>query len=228
MVPLNWRLNFVLVTVTLVLVVLVAPGSVLAAGTPKPTTIKVTVPAQLDLGQRVSIQAVLLDNTGRPVPKALVYFTSPGAFLNVSGSMVVAQALTNKSGQAVAEFESSVSGSITLQAEFRGNDRYAASSAAAQISVQGDQQLYVDHVGVQIPGLNVSPVSTDMLSEQSPIYSVIPLIVGLWPALTGWPIAVVLIVVWALYLVVVRLIFRVTAAGSQSPSPVSDVGGPHD
>ncbi len=228
MVPLNWRLNFVLVTVTFVLLDLVAPGSVRAAGTPKPTTIKVTIPAQLDLGQRVSIQAVLLDNTGRPVPKALVYFTSPGTFLNVSGSMVVAQALTDKSGQAVAEFESSVSGSITLQAEFRGNDRYGASSAAAQVSVQGDQQLYVDHVGVQIPGLNVPPVSPDMMSEQSPIYSVIPLIVGLWPALTGWPIALVLIVVWAMYLVVVRLIFRVTAAGSQSPSPVPDGGGPHD
>jgi hypothetical protein len=200
-----------------------APGAASAQSAQEPTVIRVGVPDHLSLGQRATIQALLADGQGKPIAKATIYFTTPSTFLGGSGDMVVAEAITNKDGQAVAQYETNVEGPSTLQAEFRGDDRYAPSKATAQINVVGDAQLYVEHAGADAP-----PVPAPA-SIQLPGYDPSSVVQSFWPSLNGWPIATALIVVWSLYLLVVILIFRIAAAGRQSDvSGNAETGGSHD
>ncbi|MBI3680398.1 MAG: Ig-like domain-containing protein, partial [Acidobacteria bacterium] len=183
------------------------------------TAIRIGAPASLEAGQRAVIQAVLVDSAGKPIAKALIAFTSPAAFLNNSGDAVVATAVTNKGGQAVIEYEARSAGRLTLKAEYRGDERYAPAQASAQLNVSNSEQLYVEYVAVRIPGLNTPPFVNPWASTR-PGSGVTFYIAALWPAMTGWPIAAVLIVVWSLYVFVAVMFFRV-AAGSGAPQDVS-------
>ncbi len=202
-------------TILLLILVAFAPRAARAQTPQEPTQISIGAPAQTSLGERVTVQAVLVDKRGNPISKATIYFTTSATFLNQRDDVVLAQALTNKDGQAVAQFQNDFSGTITLRAEFRGDDRFASSNATMSVGAIGDEQVYIEHVGVDIPGLNVPPVIAPMVSVQSPMRGVSLLVDSLWPSMTGWPIAAALIVVWSLYLFTVTLVFRVAASGSE-------------
>ncbi len=212
------------IAAVLVLLSLVGTSRALAQGSQEATSIRIGAPAKLELGQRATIQVVLVDSAGKPIAKARVLFISPLTFLNRSGDVVVAQTITNKEGQAIIEYETRSAGAITLSAEFRGDERYAPSNATVQINVTGSEQLYVEHVAVHIPGLNTPPFINPMISV-SPGSGEAFYIAALWPAMTGCPIAAMLIVVWSLYIFVAVLIFRVAAASDRqnSASPASEV-----
>ncbi len=164
------------------------------------------------------VQAVLADSAGKAIPNATIYFISPASFLSGSGDMVVARVITNKNGQAVAQYSSHDPGTITLRAEFRGDDRYAPAAAETPIIIAGEQQVYVEHVGIHIPGLNEAPPAPVAASLSRPLVGVTPDVQALWPSLSGWPVALVLLMVWSLYLFVVVLIFRIAAAARPRPS----------
>lgn len=205
-------LTLAAVLITLML----TPRAAQAQNPQEPTQMSIGAPAQASLGERVTVQAVLVDSRGNRISKTTVYFTTPASFLNHDDDVVLAQAVTNQAGQAVAQFQNDFSGTITLRAEFRGDDRYAPSNVTTQIRAVGDEQVYVEHVGVDIPGLNAPPVIAPMAAVQSPARGVSLLIESLWPSMTGWPIAAALIIVWSLYFFAVTLVFRVAAPESES------------
>ena len=180
----------------------------------EPTQIEIGAPAQWNLGGSVTVQAVLADSQGRPISREIVYFTTPASFLGDKSDVVVAQAMTNSKGQAVAEFVADTSGPIAVSAEFRGDAQYAPSNATIQPTVAGDQQVYVDHVGVDLPGFNVPPVSAPRAGLQSP-QGIAGFIQSLWPAMNGWPVAAVLLLVWSMYLFAVTFVFRVARLGNE-------------
>jgi hypothetical protein len=163
-----------------------------------PTAIGIGVPPEARLGQVVTLQARLVGAGGLPVAKATVYFTSPTTFLNVTGDAVLAEGITDKDGLASATWRATRSGGLAVQAEFRGNESYAPARASAPLAVSGAQRLYVQQAGVRIPGLNAAPL---------------PFLAALWPALSAWPIAAALLVVWSLYATAATLLYRIAAAG---------------
>ncbi len=187
----------------------------------EPTQIAVGAPAQSNLGGPLTVQAVLADSQGRPISKAVIYFTTQATFLSDHNDIVLAQAVTNANGQAVAEFVNDLSGTLTLRAEFRGDTQYAPSSATIETGTAGGDQVYAEHVGVDIPGFNVPPVSAPKASLQSPQPDIARFVQGLWPAMNGWPVAAVLIIVWSLYLFAVAFVFRVAALGSEAGDSTS-------
>lgn len=186
-------------------------GAALAQSAQEATSMTIGAPATAPLGQRITVQALLVDSTGRPISKATVDFAMPMTFLTGNGKMVVAETVTDKDGRAQAEIENRTSGDITLLAEFHGNDEYAASSASAAITVTGDDQQYAEDIGVHIPLLNTAPSLTAG-------GNVTVIGAALWPSMTGWPIAAVLITIWALYFLVVTHLFRVAGAADAKPA----------
>lgn len=205
-------------TAMLLLLSLSLPGAALAKESKEATAIRIGAPAQLGLGDTTYVQAVLADSSGKAVAGATIYFVTPAGFLGNSGDEVVGKASTDKNGQAVSEFNSRDPGAITLRAEFRGDDRYAPANAETQINVTGDQQVYVEHVGVHIPGLNEAPPAPVTASLKPTFEGVTPEVQALWPSLSGWPVALALMTVWSVYLFVVVLIFRIAATGPQRRS----------
>lgn len=203
-------LIFVAMFGTLVL----APNGVRAQTQPVVTQLVIGVPAQSNLGELLTVQAVLTDGQGHPIPQEVIYFTTRTTFLGKSGKVLLAQAVTNGSGQAVAQFTNDSSGTFELVAEFQGDGQYAASNATAQVETVGSQQIYTEHIGVDIPGFNVPPVGALSLSSQSPSF-----ISNLWPAMNGWPIAAALFLVWFMYFLASRYILRVAMLGKTPGEP---------
>ena len=193
-----------------------APRAALAQSALESTQLVVGAPAQSALGERLTVQAVLADSQGRPISKAIIYFTTQRAFLGKTSDVVLAQAVTNAQGQATAEFADDFAGPITLRAEFHGDAQYAPSEATMQTTTSGDSQTYVEHVGVDIPGFNVPPVGAPSASLASTRSGLTGLIQDLWPAMNGWPIAAVLLLVWGMYFFAVTFVFRLAASGGNS------------
>lgn len=200
-----------LVMALIIILPALAPHAARAQSQQEPTQIGIGAPAQSNVGERLTVQAVLVDSHGHPIPQETVYFTTQADFLHNSGDVVLAQAVTNKKGQAVAHFTDDFSGTITLQAEFRGDAQYTASNATTQIAMAGQNQVYAEHVGVDIPGFNVPPRAPAMASVQYSGFNAWHFIDSLWPAMNAWPIAAVLIIVWSMYLLAVSFIFRIAA-----------------
>lgn len=163
----------------------------------QPTAIGVAVAPRAELGQEVQVQARLVTASGAAIPKAVIFFTTPVTFLNASGDMVVARATTDAQGIGTAVFQVRQSGQVAVKAEFRGDATYAPAKASTQLQVVGSAQLYDQKAGVHLPGLN-APVAQDQVG---------------WPhwALSGWPIAAALMIVWSLFGTAVYFLTRIPA-----------------
>ena len=192
-----------------------APRTVQAQSPLQSTQILIGAPASPKPGGLLTVQAVLADSQGHPISKAVVYFTTQQKFLGSTSDVVLAQAVTNANGQAVAEFTDNFSGAFALQAEFLGDKEYAPSNATTQVAAAGMEQVYVEHVGVDLPGFNVPPVGVPMASMRSRQDGIAGFIQSLWPAMNGWPIAAVLLLVWAMYFFAVTFVFRTAASGDE-------------
>jgi Bacterial Ig-like domain (group 3) len=176
------------------------------AGT-QPTAIGVAAPDNVTLGQTVSLQAKLVGVAGAPIPKQRIDFTTSTSFLQGSGDMVLAQATTDATGLALAQFVARQSGTLTITAAFAGDNTYAAAKGNTQVTVSGSQQLYTQQAGVSLPGLNGAPGSG--------------LTTGVVPHwfLSGWPIAAVLLVVWSLYGTAVLFLSQIPARAGEPAAP---------
>ncbi len=186
-----------------------------------PTQIVIGAPAAPDLGGVTTVQAVLADLQGHPISKETVYFTTQAKFMNDTSTVVLAQGVTNASGQAVVHFTYDFSGGIALTAEFRGDAEYSPCKVSVQIGTNGTQQVYADHVGVDLPGFNVPPVGPPVASVTSRLPGIDGFIQSLWPAMNGWPVAAVLFLVWSMYFFAVTFVLRLAAAGGE-PGEASD------
>jgi hypothetical protein len=186
------------------------------------TQIIVGAPSVPQTGGLATVQAVLADSKGRPISKAVIYFTTRAKFLSGSGDVLLDQAVTNAGGQAVGHFADDFSGTIVLQAEFRGDEQYAPSKATVQLGAAVERQAYTEHIGVDLPGFNIPPGGPPVASIGSR-QSIRRVIDGLWPAMNGWPVAAVLILVWSMYFLAVTHVFRVAAAADESAeSPTAE------
>jgi hypothetical protein len=215
------RIVQALVTATALIFMAFGAQTVHAQSPLQPTQIIIGAPAAPSAGGLYTVQALLADSQGHPISKAVVYFTTQQKFLGSTSSVVLAQAVTNTGGQAVAEFRDNFAGAFSLQAEFRGDSQYAPSNAIAQVAAAGVQQVYVEHVGVDIPGFNVPPVGPALASIQSRSGGVTGLIESLWPAMNGWPVAAVLFLVWATYLLAIKHVLRAAASETEEAEPHS-------
>lgn len=216
------RMIRALIIAVVLMLLTFAPPTARAQGMQEPTQIVVGAPTQSKLGEELTVQAVLADSKGHPISKALIYFTTETKFLGKSGDVLLAQAITNRNGQAVAQFVNDLSGPLMLRAEFPGDQQYAPSNATVMIATAGTGQTYVEHVGVDIPGFNVPPVSAPMASVQSlQQQNILRFIKNLWPAMMGWPVAAVLFLVWSMYLLAVKFVFRIAALGSEPKEKLS-------
>ncbi len=180
------------------------------------TQIVIGAPAAPDLGGVTTVQAVLADLQGHPISKEPVYFTTQAKFMNDTSEVVLAQGMTNTHGQAVVHFTYDFSGGIALTAEFRGDTQYAPCKVSVKIGTNGTQQVYDEQVGVNLPGLNVPPVGEPVASVTSPLPGIDGFIQSLWPAMNGWPVAAVLLLVWSTYFFAVTFVLRMAAAGGDS------------
>ncbi len=178
-----------------------------AAASQQPTAIGVAAPGSVTLGQTVTLQAKLVGIGGVPIPKERIDFTTNTRFLQATGDMVLAEATTDATGLAVAQFVARQSGTLTFTAVFAGDNNYAASEGSAQVTVTGNQQLYQQQAGVLLPGLNAPP-------GQNQLAGVVPH----W-FLSGWPIAAVLLVVWSLYGSAVLFMSQIPALGGEPAAP---------
>ncbi len=190
----------------------------------QPTQIMIGADGAPDASGFMTVQALLADDQGHPISKETIYFTTQAKFLSDKSDVVLAQAVTNANGQAVARFADDFSGSIALSAEFRGDAQYAASNATVQVGGAAGGQAYEDHIGVDLPGLNVPPVGAPMAAVQGPQRGLDGFIQSLWPMMNGWPVAAVLLLVWSMYFFAVTFVFRVAASGDEA-GEASDLDG---
>lgn len=181
---------------------LASVGGASAAGQQQ-ATLAVTAPASATLGDQVSVQAKLTSAAG-PIVKAAVDFVIPTTFLNGSGDMVVAHGVTDGQGQATGSFEARSTGALQLKVVFRGNDTYAAATAAASapLAVTGNEQLYVPDIGIRLRGLNTTPTGQATGFAH-------------W-FLSGWPIGAVLTLIWSMYAAAVYFMAQVVAEGERA------------
>lgn len=174
------------------------------------TQLTAAVPAQATLGQSIEARARLTDATGKPIAKAVVAFSTQRTFLGTTDLSVLAEATTDTNGDAAVTVELRVAGTFEIKAVYLGDERHAPATAASPITVSGDAQLYVQTAGVRVPGLNEPPQSgAVVLGEPNGLLRFID---GLWPALSGWPIALVLLTIWSLYVFVAYLVTRIARA----------------
>lgn len=172
------------------------PVAPVDSGAPRTaTTLRLSAPADAQLGGPLRVRAVLRAESGTPVPGALVVFTMSAAWGDeLQGDVVVARARTDLRGEATATLPARRTGDVGLGATFAGDGTYAsATAAAARVAVTGSTQLYTPEVGVRVPGLG------------------------------GWLIAVVIAAVWILYLTVAARLGIIAAAGARLPG--QEAGG---
>jgi hypothetical protein len=179
-------------------------GAAQANGPLEKTTLTLGAPGSAQLGRPITVQALLVDSAGRPIAHAKVVFSIPMTFLSSKGNMVIAELTTDKDGRVSAVIQNRRSGDLALRADYAGDTQYAASAVMAQIAVSGEEQLYVEDIGLHIPFFN-SPPQLIFGGDVTLLGA------ALWPSMTGWPIAAVLIIIWSLFVLVVVRIFGIAA-----------------
>lgn len=186
-----------------------APAAALADD-PAATSIRIAVPPTAHLGEMAEVQAQVVDGAGKPVADAEVLFTAPLGFLASAGDVVLADARTGTDGIATTEIDLRTAGALAITAAYAGDAQHAGSSATATITVEGAAQLYAQGAGVKLPGLNSVPTAPGTST------ALVDGLASLWPRLSGWPVALVLMIVWSLYASVVVTLFRITAASRRA------------
>jgi hypothetical protein len=199
-----------------VVVVQQKPGGAPAAPAPAPNasalpapTLTLDAPATANLGATLPIRAVLAAPDGQPVAGAAVDFSSSASFLNTTGKIVFAHAVTDSLGAASVEWQPRSGGSIKLDATYAGDQRFATAKTTAAVEVKGDQQLYQQQAGVVLPGLNAAPAFT-RTAALAPVANP-------WPRISGWPLVVVLLIVWSLYARAVSCLFTIARGRESTP-----------
>lgn len=177
------------------------------------TQLTVAIPTEVALGRSIEARARLTEVNGRPVAKAVIAFGASRTFLGTTDLAVLAETRTDANGAASAIFELRSAGTIEIRAVYRGDDGHAAAVADASITIAGDEQLYVQTAGVRVPGLNEPPqAGVVVLGEPN---GLLRFVGGLWPSLSGWPIALALLTIWSLYVFVAYLVTRIARAADQ-------------
>ncbi len=209
-----------MLTVALVLLAVSATGIAFAETPSDATKITLSVSKTARLGQNVQLTAQLKDASGAPISGAKIAFVVPDTFfLGATSDVLIGEVQTNKEGVAETEYQGRNTGWLAFRADFRGNERNAASRATGRILIDElPRQLYTAHAGVQVPGLNAPPNSRVLNEEHGEEIELGEAltppsgVATLWPMLSAWPIVLVLLIVWSMYAIAVRQMFRIASA----------------
>lgn len=130
------------------------------------------------------------------VPGAEVVFVSPVRFAGTEGEAVLGRAVTDAEGMARLTYLPRREGETTIIARFAGNGQYGATEVSGQTVVRPGGPQYTPRAGVRVPGINV----------------------GLLAAVLG--------AVWATYLMVMGLVWRIARRGHQLAATPPEGGRP--
>ncbi|MBI2304744.1 MAG: Ig-like domain-containing protein [Chloroflexi bacterium] len=170
-----------LVTAALLALAFATPA--LAAG---PPTLELQAPQEVNLGDTITLSAVLRDSQGAAIERATIILWSAASFLGTGGAVRLGEAVTDAQGRATFTYEVRTEGSATLNAYFPGNSRYESAQTSAKIAVKGSGQLYEETAGVQVPGIGV------------------------------WILVALLGGVWSVYLIVMALLTLIARGGAET------------
>ena len=118
-----------------------------------PLTLRMQAPSQVRLGETATITAVLRDSKGAPVPRATIVLWSQGSFLSTGGAVEQGKEVTDALGKVAFAYEARTEGTVTLNAFYAGDSRFAPAQSSADLMVQGSEQLYQESPGVPVPGV---------------------------------------------------------------------------
>lgn len=120
-------------------------------------SVRVTEPTPAVLGQPGDLQATLTSTgAGQTVAGVPVTFYVRGTFGKVSGFMEIGRAVTNADGVATVSYVPREGGTHDVRVDYTAGGG-STQQATASVEVAGaPAQLYVQHAGVQIPGINSS------------------------------------------------------------------------
>ena len=121
-----------------------------------PVNLKIALPADVRLGETVTIRAKLTDAKRSPISGATIYFERPAYWGDeVNGHMMIGSAVTDRMGMATITEQFRESGESDVDALFMGDPTYAETDASASYTVTGNAQLFRPHAGISIPWLNL-------------------------------------------------------------------------
>lgn len=139
--------------------------------------------AESKIGKGLAVAAYLVDPAGNPIQGEVVTFSIDAKFMNTLGRVKIGEATTDETGLALLLYMPRLSGERTIKAQFLGNDVFAATDTLKPILVAEGPEVFSEEIPFRIPGANIGVV------------------IG------------VLIVIWALYLLIVGLFWRISRAG---------------
>lgn len=168
------------VSAVLSLGLLLLPGFALAqTAVQRATTLTLTAPESVPVGNHARLIAVLRDVAGSPVPEARIIFTSPATFGGTTGEMAIGEAWTDAKGVATLDYQLRTQGGNDFVARFYGDGTHLPAEAGAVVSGTGLVQLTQRTAGVHLPVLG------------------------------AWTIIAVLCAVWSVYFLGMRQVLRI-------------------
>ncbi len=168
---------------------IVLPATAARAATwPVATRLKVLAPTHAGLGQTLTLRAQLTAPKGLPVQGATVSFVSPASWGDLKGDMAIGSALTDGQGVATLTVPMRRSGDVQITAVFAGDVRHLPSRSSTSIAVAPGAQLVKPTAGIRIPGLGI------------------------------WVLAMVLMLIWGLYLVAGGRAIRISRSAAAIPA----------
>ena len=139
-------------------------------------------------GGPTRLEAVLVDEHGTPVEGAVVEFVTEVRWgQSLPGEVVLATAVTDALGRAVAVADLRAAGEARVTVRFAGDERLEPALGEAIVAVAADTQVYRPDVGIEVPYLTV------------------------------WWLVGVVVLVWFLFLLASLRVFAIARAGEAQP-----------
>ncbi|MFQ5827382.1 MAG: hypothetical protein ACE5IA_08510 [Dehalococcoidia bacterium] len=166
---------------------------VAAAQGPTDTNLELRLPTEGAVGQEMTVEARLTDESGVAVIGAEIVFRRVAEYMNATSELEIGRALTDERGVSTVSFVPRSEGQMLITALFVGDNQYGPTSISEEIPIQTGPSQYREEAGVDVPGINVS------------------LLAGI---LGG---------VWGTYFVVMTLLWLIAREGAEPPPYIGGV-----
>lgn len=117
--------------------------------------VSATAPAEVTVGEVVSIPIALRDADGAPLQGTAVTFYLHAVFGGVTGEAEIGRAVTDESGVATLTYKPRLTGHHEIRIEYLAPGESEPEVATTAFDATGDVQLYRSSPGVTVPGLSV-------------------------------------------------------------------------
>lgn len=141
------------------------------------TTLDLSLPSEGGVGQEMTLEARLADESGAAVAGVEVVFEWEAAFMNSYSELVLGRAVTDETGVAILSYVPRSEGATLITARFDGDGRHGPASSSGAVTIQTGPALYSEEAGVRVPGINVSLIIGILLTVWG-VYTVV--MVRIW------------------------------------------------